>query len=184
MFSVQSGFRREGASLYYDVRWEGISLPPGGFGEQFLATRGFRVWEEQDGVRRSKRGHLLGNLASYDMTKLRATITVVDQAAELSVNANWQDLIQSNQVSFVLELWAAYRLGSFEGASSLEEALQRTGIRTEMEWFRTQSIRDAMTWSFTGMARGRDLNDASRQRIATLTDGWQPNRPNRHRSVG
>ncbi len=110
-----------------------------------------------------KRGTTLGNLFSYDMTKLICDLQVEFEensiSIELLVDGKFQDITEVNLASFQIEqLLFPYYLKNIPTPSFLSEFLK----------FRNQS---AIKWKFSFMSLGRNLSDDLKVNIKTLANG-------------
>ncbi len=110
-----------------------------------------------------KRGSVIGNLFSFDMTKLICELNVEFEESnvlvEFIVNGKFQDITPVNLASFKIEqLLFPYFLENTEPPSSLNSFLK----------FRRQA---AIKWTFSFMTLGRELSDDLKVSIESLANG-------------
>jgi hypothetical protein len=108
------------------------------------------------------RGSWLGNLTSYNMSKLRASIRMSPVGAErialeLDVNTWGQQITQWNHAYWRLEIIEVQRL--LRGDGDLSDLWQR---------FKDDSRRASILWTFTVMLGGQRLSDVWNDTISNL----------------
>ena len=128
----------------------------------YLSSRGFRNPQMLAGpVIRGTRGSWLGNLTSFDMTKLKATVSISPSASgalvDLDVNTRGQLITEWNVAVWRLELVELQRV--LRGAGHIGEVWSR---------FNRAARSGAARWVMTLATGGRDLADTWEQEIAGL----------------
>ena len=134
----------------------------------YLRDRGFadaQAFEEQTGlVVIGTRGSWLGNLTSFDMTKLRAKIRVFSKAPgcvtfDLDVNTFGQQITQWNIATWRLEIAEFHRV--LRGLGHLEDVWLR---------FRRDTGSAGLRWTLTLMQGGQTLTDSWETEIKKLEE--------------
>lgn len=118
---------------------------------QFWMDRGFRFRQADSDPLVARRGSLWGNLTSYDMGKLAATLTIECKSPDaiecvMVVNTVFQDITEWNQAYWQLEM------------ESFESWLLH-GDKKEAEWseFLNGSRRAAIEWTLSCGRFGRKM---------------------------
>jgi hypothetical protein len=115
----------------------------------FWSARRFRFFGTSDASLSAKRGHILWNLVAYDMTRLRADLSIHPAAPDrislvLTVHTVYQVITPCNQAFWELEM------------TTCESVLLR-GDRRDAEWvqFMKASRKAAIVWTLTLGLGGR-----------------------------
>ena len=133
---------------------------------RYLRSRGYadaRVSDHPYGpVVDGTRGSLLGNLISFDMTKLRAKIKVLlhspgSVTVDLDVDTTGQQITQWNVATWRIEIAELHSI--LRGGGLLDDVWRR---------FRKDYRAANLRWTFTFMLGGQGLSDAWENELSSL----------------
>lgn len=113
---------------------------------------------------KGKRGNILGNLTSFDMTNLICKLNVDFRNekrihTELHINGKFQDITDINLWDFKLELILFHRM------------LNDLSFPDFMNEYKNHRKKSALKWSFTFMLKGRELTSELKEKLEELTEG-------------
>jgi hypothetical protein len=134
--------------------------------EDYWKTRGFDCLRNNE-IILGKRGSSVGNLTSFNMSKLICDLhvdlsNVKAIKAELFVNGKYQDITEINLWDFKLELILfEYSIKGIEYPDFLTEYNKKRRFA-------------AFKWSFSMMMKGRDFSNELKSKIEGLTKGNPP----------
>ena len=134
--------------------------------DRYWSTRGFNCKQNSTSIS-GKRGSSIGNLTSFNMTKLICELDVDFSddnyvTTELLVNGKFQDITEINLWDFKLELILfEYSIKGMDYPDFLSEYAKKR---------KTAAIK----WSFTMMMRGRDFSTDLKDKLDGLTESNQP----------
>ena len=129
---------------------------------EYWESRRFKCQKENKKIV-GRRGNTLGNLFSFDMTKLICELRVEflenNISVEFLVNGKFQDITDVNLASFEIEqLLFPYYLKNEPSPEFLDEFMI----------FRNKS---AIKWTFSLTALGRNISDELKTKIESLANG-------------
>ena len=133
--------------------------------DRYWSSRGFNCEQKSTSII-GKRGSSIGNLTSFDMTKLICEL-VVDfsednyMTAELLVNGKFQDITEINLWDFKLELIL------------FEYSIKEMDYPDFLSEYKKKRKNAAIKWSFTMMMRGRDFSTDLKDKLEGLTESNQ-----------